>query len=729
MSDVPIAAASAGTGEVLTAGRVTDARAITLYDLGDSPLAGTSGNDEISGGPGNDLLLAQGGGDSADGGSKDDYVEGGQGSDLVVGDSGDDDLVGGSSSNPSGSTQPDGADSVHGGTGSDLAIGDNGRLTRSSRDWRTVRANADQNAQVPGRGITLFDLGSPAPVAGAAPRFGADALSGQAGVDVILGQDGDDRLSGGDHDDYLEGQGGADVIYGDTALSSSELVSAPADAAWKTPLPGGAVVIAGQDDIAGGSNLAGHRDGADVIHGDGGDDFVVGDNGAIARVVDVVGDKTTDRVYAQRYGGKLTASAKVRTAGGGAASTRFCPTAGTTSPRTCEVAEAFGDDKVHGDAGQDVLYGQDGDDQISGGADDDDLYGELGADVLLGEDGDDAILGDRGGVQNRYENGSRSVVSPLKQPPATTYTSRRPGTVSREADLLHDVNGTDFVGGASSAAMPLDGMAFGGADLIRGGLGNDSIHAGAGDDLANGDTGGDALFGGRGKDIMWGGLGRPCAAGVAACLADAGVNGEHVDHLFGGKDEDVLDWRPRGVYGTGPDFQGRTCSTTSSPATRKDGTTDPCSWFVATDRTDDDGTDVKAAGNQHHQGVDWIYGGWDRDVMQGDQSANGPNAGDRLIDWSGVYNLYSHCNAAYGGYNDIRIPNPALETFIQQWATGAGAGRPGTATVPADVTKPGTSAYDELALVYNSDGKAHGTGSAYPSTPGHFDAANACDVF
>ena len=724
--DVPIAAASAGTGEVLTAGRVTDARAITLYDLGDSPLAGTSGNDEISGGPGNDLLLAQGGGDSADGGSKDDYVEGGQGSDLVVGDSGDDDLVGGSSSNPSGSTQPDGADSVHGGTGSDLAIGDNGRLTRSSADWRTVRANADQNALVPGRGITLFDLGSPAPVVGAAPRFGADALSGQAGVDVILGQDGDDRLSGGDHDDYLEGQGGADVIYGDTALSSSELVSAPADAAWKTPLPGGAVVIAGQDDIAGGSNLAGHRDGADVIHGDGGDDFVVGDNGAIARVVD---NRTTDRVYRQRYGEKRTGSAKVRTAGGGAASTRFCLTAGTTSPRTCDVAEAFGDDKVHGDAGQDVLYGQDGDDQISGGADDDDLYGELGADVLLGEDGDDAILGDRGGVQNRYEDGKRSVVSPLKQPPATTYTSRRPGTVSREADLLHDVNGTDFVGGASSPAMPLDGMAFGGADLIRGGLGNDSIHAGAGDDLANGDTGGDALFGGRGKDIMWGGLGRPCAAVAAACLADAGVNGEHVDHLFGGKDEDVLDWRPRGVYGTGPGFEGRTCSTTSTPATQKDGTTDPCSWFVATDRTDDDGTVDKAAGNQHHQGVDWIYGGWDRDVMQGDQSANGPNAGDRLIDWSGVYNLYSHCNAAYGGYNDIRIPNPALETFIQQWATGAGAGRPGTATVPADVTKPGTSAYDELALVYSSDGKAHGTGSAYPSTPGHFDAANACDVF
>ena len=47
----------------------------------------------------------------------------------------------------------------------------------------------------------------------------------------------------------------------------------------------------------------------------------------------------------------------------------------------------------------------------------------------------------------------------------------------------------------------------------------------------------------------------------------------------------------------------------------------------------------------------------------------------------------------------------------------------------ADVATPGTSAYDELALVTNSDSKDHGTGSAYPTTPGHFDDANACSGF
>ena len=443
------------------------------------------------------------------------------------------------------------------------------------------------------------------------------------------------------------------------------------------------------------------------------------DNGSIARVL----DGTVERVYAPRYGALRTGSAKVRVAGGGAVSTRFCPATGATATSTCEVAGAFGSDAVFGDGGQDVLYGQDGADTIRGGDGDDDIYGELGADVLFGEDGEDAILGDRGGIQDRYEDGSRSTTTSLSMPPAVTYTSRLNGSVSREGDLLHDVNGTDFVGTASSAAMPLDGVTFGGADRIRGGNGHDSIHAGAGNDLANGDTGGDAVFGDRGNDVMWGGAGKECAATDAACQADAGSNGEFIDHLVGGKNDDVIDWRPRGVYGTGATFTGRTCSTGTAPVTtKKDGTTDPCSWFEMTGRADDVvASPATLENNQHHQGVDWVYGGWDRDVMQGDLANNGPNNGDRLIDWDGVYNLWSHCTAAYGGFADVRIPAPAVQSFLLDWSAGNGAGR-----AAADVATPGTSAFDELALVYNGDLKAHGAGKAYPTTPGHFDDANAC---
>jgi hypothetical protein len=118
-----------------------------------------------------------------------------------------------------------------------------------------------------------------------------------------------------------------------------------------------------------------------------------------------------------------------------------------------------------------------------------------------------------------------------------------------------------------------------------------------------------------------------------------------------------------------------------------------------------------------------MYGGWDRDILQGDVADNGPNAGDRMLDWSGAYNLYTHCNAAYGGFNDVRQLSPAEQSFLQQWAASVGAGQITT----NDITTSGTSAYDELALVYTQDVK-NNTGQAYPSTPGHFDAPNSCGL-
>jgi hypothetical protein len=127
------------------------------------------------------------------------------------------------------------------------------------------------------------------------------------------------------------------------------------------------------------------------------------------------------------------------------------------------------------------------------------------------------------------------------------------------------------------------------------------------------------------------------------------------------------------------------------------------------------------ADNQHHQGTDWMYGGWDRDVMQGDVAQNGPNPGDRMIDWNGAYNLYSTCNAAYGGWNDIRQHSPAMQSFLQgvSYADGAGQQR-------SDTTTAGTSGYVELALAYPGKDNKHAAGSAFPTTPGHFDT-NACD--
>jgi hypothetical protein len=150
-------------------------------------------------------------------------------------------------------------------------------------------------------------------------------------------------------------------------------------------------------------------------------------------------------------------------------------------------------------------------------------------------------------------------------------------------------------------------------------------------------------------------------------------------------------------------------------------TIDPCAWFLMTDKADDTANPSTLANNQHHQGTDWLYGGWDRDVLQGDVAQNGPNAGDRLIDWTGAYNLFTHCSASYGGYNDVRLFSPDFQDFLQKLAWGATAGRSVT-----DVTTAGTSSFRELGLVYMGDIAGHGSGSAYPSTPGHFDDPASC---
>jgi hypothetical protein len=101
--------------------------------------------------------------------------------------------------------------------------------------------------------------------------------------------------------------------------------------------------------------------------------------------------------------------------------------------------------------------------------------------------------------------------------------------------------------------------------------------------------------------------------------------------------------------------------------------------------------------------------------MEGDVTQNGPNPGDRLLDWNGSYNLYVHCNSAYGGYNDVRLHSPAWQDFLQKLAWGTGAGRSST-----DSATAGLSAYRELALGYPGEND-HTSGGAFPSSPGHFD--------
>jgi len=658
------------------------ARSVTLFDRDrtGAALAAVSGGDYIEGNADSDRLYGEGGDDYVKGNGADDYAEGNQGGDRLEGNAGDDDLIGGSSFTvTAGVGDPDGADQIAGGAGADAILGDNAMITRgttgsgSGFDWDSVANN--WLGQDERRSITLLDKATLT-----AGKYGDDTLSGGAGPDVLFGQDGADPVYGGAHDDYMEGNGGADVLYGDQ--------DAPATGdAHESGQPelDGAPGPDGQDDQVGGSSwirstargaVTGQRDGDDEIHGNGEADVQLGDNGRILRVI--VGGQY--KTY-QAETGKATIVRQASPTG----------TTVTALPARYDVGAAasagvWGNDTLYGGAGDDLQLAGDGNDTLYGGAGDDDMYGELGDDRMFGETGEDAMVGDRGVITDRLVATPGATIS-VTSPPNTSFTPFAAHPLDRRVDLNDDGDG---------APLQSPGMTTGGNDFMRGGADHDAMHGAFGDDLMNGDSGGDYLFGDDGADVMWGGKGKECADPADdACNSDRGENDTYVDYLFGGNGlksdpvtggADILDFRPR-------------------PGT------DPAAWFEATSTRATD----PVADHQHHQGVDWIYGGWDRDVMQADIADNGPNPGDRLMDWVGAYNLYDHCPAAYGGYNDVRLFSPSLQTFLQQLAYSLGAGKS-----LADVQAKGTSGYNELALVFNGDVKAN-SGSAYPGTPGHFD--------
>ena len=675
----PVDGSGRWTTDPLTGGV---SRNVTLADrtTTGAALAVVSGGDFMEGGDGNDRMFGEGGDDYLKGNGGVDLIEGDQGSDRLEGNDGSDDLVGGSTLTAGvGIGDPDAADRLAGGEGADLLIGDNATITRGAAapgaSWDSA-VNTWLGFDVR-RSVTLLDLSAVNP-----DRFGSDLLSGGSGPDVLFGQDGDDSIFGGANDDYMEGNGGTDSLYGDQ--NAAPTGDPRESAALQLDGPAGPD---GQDDQIGGSSLVrsvsagavtGHRDAADTIQGDGNADAQLGDNGRLVRL-SVGGQYATTINETQRP----TIVRQATLAGAGA------PTA---LPARYDVGAAssagvFGADTLLGGDGDDQQFGEDGNDIMRGGAGDDDMYGELGDDNMNGDAGEDAMLGDRGLISNKLISAAGPTFS-INGAPKLSYTPYIAHAYDRRVDMNDDGDG---------APLQSPGLTVGGNDLMRGGADHDSMHGEKGNDIMNGDGGGDYLFGDDGADVMWGGQGRECADPAdATCANDRGPNDSFVDYLFGGRGlasdpvtagADLLDFRPR------PNI-------------------DPAAWFEATNTRPSD----PASAHQHHQGIDWMYGGWDRDVMQANVADNGPNDGDKMIDWNGNFNLYTLCPASYGGYNVIRQHSPSMQSFLEQLAFALGAGR----TI-ADVSSAGTSAFAELALVRTGDSNQN-AGAPFPGTPGHFDS-------
>jgi Ca2+-binding RTX toxin-like protein len=700
---------------------------IDLFDVNSPDEALVSGGDTMFGDADDDVIFGQGNGaqgdqsdppdgldndgdgaidedgapwlgDTISGGGGDDYVEGNHGSDLIFGDAGDDDLIGGGSAIDGryvpgrvGDGLLDERDTIHGGDGADAVTGDNARINRG----------ADVQSLVTGlllgtdREVLLFDVNSMD-----ASFSGGDFLTGGAERDLMFGQDNGDQLpeqadplDGVDNDfDGREGDVSSEYDCADNGFDNDGdgdidaadlgcLAAVDEDQPWDGDVMfgnegddymegnhGADWMFGGEDEddmVGGGSAIdgaivpdrdpAGLLDGPDVMHGDDEDDVMTGDNARINRVA-------VDGAFSR------IASAGVADVPG------FGP-----YDQAVRVTDMFPGDEGPGTAGNDYMTGGSGDDQ---------MYGQLGDDFAVGNAGDDALVGDLGQVRANVL-GDGVGVDPA-QVAIETNSPHWDDVVNEVGSMLYE---TELYAFDTTAG------GVGGDDVLLGFDGRDTAFGGPGDDVIQGDGDGveeffdavqpefthivdpdpttadrDQLFGGDGNDAMWG--------------------GRDNDVLMGGHGDDHLDVRPREETDNG-----------RNGANFRIIPRDPPSWFTW-------------AFPENFQDVDFIYGGWDRDALQADQAANGPDPGDRLADWAGGFNAFYLCPSGYGDYSVTRMGSPHSRTFLQQLTEASGA------YLSAD---EGTSGFRDLGYVFANERGAN-SNAPHPDHPGHFTCADYTQV-
>jgi len=474
---------------------------------------GDGGVDTITTGLGHDIVV---------GGHDNDTIVAGDGNNLVFGDNGeivyqtDGDLDSIASTS---TALYGGVDTITTGVGEDTIIG--GRfgdiIVSGAGDDVVLADHATIGHNANGVAVTITTTET--------SDGGADTIHAGADDDVVIGGTGNDAIDGGS---------GRDLLFGDSAtldrsttlnnfrnprfraLTGTQIYSTVSETAgsllidtgtyyndprgpaeWAdyqvtllhhqtTPVVG--PELFGNDYIAGGAD-------DDMIFGQMGDDVVQGDGS-----IDFVSN-----------GGRVGASRDA---------------AGLLVLNASFEGAADGHDYIEGGGGTDVLFGNNGQDDIIGGSSSlfsrnaanlrpdaaDIIFGGAGTDAGRNNAGDltaeghandaDTIVGDNGNIFR--------VVTPGVNGASTFRTfnydnySASMRIVPRAVDLIdYTDGGPSYVGQAG----PMVAGDIGGADEIHGESGDDTIYGGALSDVIFGDAQDDDLIGGYGHDWISGGTG------------------------------------------------------------------------------------------------------------------------------------------------------------------------------------------------------------------------------
>ena len=293
---------------------------LMLGDLVEGRIEGTTGNDTLQGGSGNNVIFASEGNDTIDGGGGRDMLTAcHQGNAVVIDlDSGTGTMIDGMGLEV-GTMALERITSLRGSQAGDVLTGNDSRNVILGCDGDDLIRGAAGRDRLDGeKGNDTVRGGQ-----------GDDLVQGASGDDVLFGDGGNDRVQGGAGDDRLDGGAGIDTLSGD----------------------GGADTLAGGE---AGDSLEGGK-GADSLDGGTGEDTMYGGSGHDT----LTGDFESDFLSGDGGNDLLFGGAGVDTLRGGS-----------------------GDDSLLGGADKDFLFGGTGSDTLDGEAGADTLEGGRGDDLF-----------------------------------------------------------------------------------------------------------------------------------------------------------------------------------------------------------------------------------------------------------------------------------------------------------------------------------------------------------
>lgn len=432
--------------------------------LGQDTLYGGAGNDWVQGNEGNDQLYGDAGNDTLRGDEGNDWLDGGTGADNMAGGINDDTYVVDNAGDLVIEAKNEGIDTVRVSISSYALHNNAENMVYTGLDDFAGTGNAERNQITGGIGDDTLVGGG----------LGGDTLKGGLGDDVLVG-------SGGHWADLLVGGAGNDTLNAAPRFSFSQaedtLVGGAGDDTYYITGGASAYVEAASYEANGGAPVLGRMAFVEKVveaRAEGTDTVVLGTGFFDLTNVDFSKANVTASTNVQiadsfvpswmqegRVAGTLAdlyanvENLRIETPADVYAGDMPIIAAGNdldnviTGGDHAQLRQMLraggGNDTVFGGAGRDLLYGEEGNDQIHASGGNDVVFGGAGNDTLLGDAGDDQLRGGKG---------------------------------------------DDVLGGGA------------GNDYLHGGEGNDQLHGNAGDDILFGFSGADQMTGGIGADLF-----------------------------------------------------------------------------------------------------------------------------------------------------------------------------------------------------------------------------------